>query len=174
MKELTMLRIVTGMWLTIVLILVALIPAELRVRFHEASAGSWGVWQWIGLWVLLNGVGLAGWCANLFNVEGRGTPLPMAPPRRFLMTGPYRYVRNPMLLGLILILIGEVILFRSRVLALYTGTMMIVAGLYIRGLEEPGLVKRFGQPYQEYCQRVPRWIPRRVPPGPPPAAKPNP
>jgi len=135
----------------------------LRHNTPGLFAWHWGLWQWLGAWLIINGVGLAAWCVNLFNVEGRGTPLPLDPPKRFVVSGPYRYVRNPMMLGAFLILAGEAAVFASSVLFLYMAVIMVLAHLFVRFWEEPDLARRFGQAYLEYQRQVPRWIPRARP-----------
>jgi len=103
------------------------------------------------------------WCYGLFIVIGRGTPWPFAAPRRLVMAGPYRFVRNPMEVGFFLILLGEALLFRSIALVLYWLTGLAI--LYVRGVlvEEPGLRSKFGATYERYRKSVPRWIPRLRP-----------
>jgi len=161
MDEVKTIRLRTLGWVIIPIIVFLVIPHGLRRLVEEVFPQPWGGWQWFGCWLIVNGVGLAGWCVRLFNVEGRGTPLPFDPPKRFVATGPYRYVRNPMMLGMGLILWGETLLFESRTLALYTIALMVAAHLVVRFWEEPQLIRRFGQAYLGYQRAVPRWIPRR-------------
>jgi protein-S-isoprenylcysteine O-methyltransferase Ste14 len=161
MRALLKIRLRTLGWLILPLSVLILVPRLLLRRDTPGSSEwRWGWWQWLGLWVVVNGVGLAAWCVNLFNVEGRGTPLPLDPPKRFVITGPYRYVRNPMMLGAFLILVGEVVIFTSWSLFLYVVVLMVLAYVFVRFWEEPELVHRFGQAYLEYRRQVPRWIPR--------------
>jgi len=160
MTDLVKIRLRTLGWLIMPLAVLVLIPwLLLRHNTSGPSEWRWSLWQWLGLWLIANGVGLAAWCVNLFNVEGRGTPLPLDPPKRFVVSGPYRYVRNPMMLGAFLILGGEAIVFESSVLFLYTVAIMVLAHLFVRFWEEPDLARRFGQAYLEYQRQVPRWIP---------------
>jgi len=115
--------------------------------------------QWLGLWLLLNGAGLAGWCVILFFGEGEGTPLPTCPPERFVAVGPYRYVRNPMAIGLLLLLVAEACLYGSLGVALYGLVIFVLVRAFILRVEEPDLEKRFGPLYCTYKKQVPRWIP---------------
>ena len=131
---------------------------SLRVDGPFLWRGSMG--QWVGLWLILDGLGLVGWCIQLFNVKGRGTPLPLDPPKQFVATGPYRFVRNPMMLGFFLLLAGEAALLGSVVVALYLLLAMGLAHLLVVFVEEPGLAKRFGSSYTAYARQVPRWVPR--------------
>jgi protein-S-isoprenylcysteine O-methyltransferase Ste14 len=104
-------------------------------------------------------------CVWQFAWRGLGTPAPFDPPRRLVVSGPYRYVRNPMYVGMALALIGEAIVFphiavgmliETAALALFT-QIMVVAG------EEPVLRRMFGADYEEYTRHVGRWIPRLTP-----------
>ncbi|MBI4004438.1 MAG: isoprenylcysteine carboxylmethyltransferase family protein [Candidatus Omnitrophica bacterium] len=140
--------------------LIGALPWWLHRRFEGPWVWHNNFWQWLGLWLIANGVGLAGWCVNLFNVAGQGTPAPFDPPTQFVASGPYRYVRNPMMLGMFLILGGEVALYQSRAVWIYTLVLMAGAYSFVRFWEEPELERRFGEAYREYKRRVPRWIPR--------------
>ncbi len=117
--------------------------------------------QWVGAWVLLNGLGLAVWCAYLFFQEGRGTPLPSHPPERFVAVGPYRYVRNPMAIGLFLVLAAEACLYLSWWVAAYAVAIISLVATFVLLVEEPGLERRFGPLYCAYKNQVSRWIPQR-------------
>lgn len=103
------------------------------------------------------------WCYGLFVVVGRGTPWPFAPPRRLIVSGPYRIVRNPMGASFLLILLGEALLFGSIALLFYW--LISLALLHVREvlIEEPALRRRFGPSYEHYSNSVPRWIPRLSP-----------
>ena len=98
--------------------------------------------------------------ATLFTKSGDGTPAPWEPPKKLVIAGPYRYVRNPMIAGAILILLGETVLFNSWPLFLWTIIFLAGKMLYLPFIEEKELKQRFGEPYLEYVTHVPRWIPR--------------
>ena len=89
-----------------------------------------------------------------------GTPAPMDPPKELVVVGFYRYVRNPMYVGIILILIGYFLWFGYWSLLIYTASVFIVIHLFVTLYEEPTLQRKFGESYEKYCRRVPRWIPR--------------
>jgi protein-S-isoprenylcysteine O-methyltransferase Ste14 len=93
--------------------------------------------------------------------EGRGTQLPLDPPRHLVARGAYAWVRNPMYLLYGAIVLGEVLLYRSWALLAYALAFAALVQLFVVRFEEPGLRRRFGAPYEAYCARVPRWIPRR-------------
>jgi len=98
--------------------------------------------------------------AALFTTLGEGTPAPWEPPQKLVIIGPYRYVRNPMITGAIIILIGESVLFNSWLVFLWALVFLIGKMLYLPLVEEKGLLARFGAPYSEYRDQVPRWVPR--------------
>ena len=130
-------------------------------------------WGWA---LFLPGLALASWCAMEFALRGEGTPAPFDPPRRLVISGLYRWVRNPMYLGMALMLIGETILLpqiRREMAALSALLATVVAVLVVR-MEEPALRRLFGEEFEEYCRQVPRWIPRLTPfdtPDPPPSTR---
>ena len=114
------------------------------------------------LGVLLLAVGLILFTASLkkFVTEGEGTLAPWDPPRRLVVRGPYRYVRNPMISGVVFALFGEALVLRSSAHFLWAIIFLAVNFIYIPSLEETGLRQRFGEAYVEYCRHVPRLIPR--------------
>ena len=116
--------------------------------------------QAVGLGILC--VGLILFVASLrrFVTEGRGTLAPWDPPRRLVVRGPYRYVRNPMISGVILVLLGEGLVLLSRTHLTWALIFLGVNAVYIPLLEEPDLAHRFGAEYREYCRHVPRLLPR--------------
>ena len=97
---------------------------------------------------------------RLFVTVGQGTPAPWNPPQRLVVRGVYRYVRNPMIVGVYFLLLGEALLAASLPLLGYLVLVVIVNAVYIPLAEEPGLAKRFGEEYEVYRRNVPRWIPR--------------
>jgi protein-S-isoprenylcysteine O-methyltransferase Ste14 len=106
---------------------------------------------------------------SLFAREGEGTLAPWDPTQRLVVRGPYRYVRNPMITGVLLILLGEAALLGSEWVLAWCLAFFAVNAVYFPLVEEPGLRRRFGDEYERYCRDVPRWIPRRRPwtqPGP--------
>ena len=94
---------------------------------------------------------------------GEGTLAPWMPTKKLVISGLYRYVRNPMILGVLLVLWGESILFCSYRIAIWLVVFFIINHLYFSLFEEPGLIKRFGREYVEYKKNVRRWIPRLKP-----------
>jgi len=117
----------------------------------------------IGGGFIAAGIVLTSLTIRLFAAEGRGTLAPWNPPQRLVVQGIYRYVRNPMMLGVCSILFGEALLTASLPLFCWFAFFVIVVMIVIPLVEEPGLVRRFGHEYIAYKQNVPRWIPRRTP-----------
>ena len=106
------------------------------------------------------GILAVGWVALVFPTKGKGTPVPILPPKEFVAHGLYRYVRNPMYLGALLILVAEAAFFGSPMLLLYTAFVGVALHAFLVLLEEPQLERRFGDTYRQYKARTPRWIPR--------------
>ena len=107
-------------------------------------------------------VGLVLFVASLrrFDREGKGTLAPWDPPRRLVVRGPYAYVRNPMISGVLLVLVGEALVLRSRPHVEWALLFFLINAVYIPLLEEPLLRERFGDDYRQYCRHVPRLVPR--------------
>lgn len=103
------------------------------------------------------------WTIRLFVSQGRGTLAPWDPTSRLVVAGPYRHVRNPMISGVLCVLLGEAALFGSAPLVLWFGIVLGVNAVYMPLVEEPGLVRRFGADYESYRAHVPRWLPRLTP-----------
>jgi protein-S-isoprenylcysteine O-methyltransferase Ste14 len=136
----------------------------------DAAAFGWGgasAADWLsrgaGAVVFAIGFALFAWCVLLFARVGQGTLAPWDPTQRLVAVGPYRHVRNPMISGVLLILVGEALLWRSGALALWAGAFLLINHTYFLLSEEPGMEKRFGESYRIYRSHVPRWIPRMKP-----------
>jgi protein-S-isoprenylcysteine O-methyltransferase Ste14 len=117
------------------------------------------------LGLLLIGLGLTLMVATirLFVAVGQGTLAPWEPPQRLVVQGVYRHVRNPMIAGVFLFLLGEAVLAASLPLLVWFAAFVAVNAVYIPLAEEAGLLKRFGDEYLAYKQNVPRWVPRLRP-----------
>jgi protein-S-isoprenylcysteine O-methyltransferase Ste14 len=109
------------------------------------------------------GLGLMYRTISLFARVGEGTLAPWDPTRRLVVLGPYRHVRNPMITGVLAVLLGEAVLLGSAALLVWFGAFFAVNAIWMPLVEEPGLVERFGDDYRRYKRAVPRWIPRRTP-----------
>lgn len=115
--------------------------------------------------LLLVALGLFLFAASLrrFATEGEGTLAPWDPPRRLVLRGPYRYVRNPMISGVLFVLFGEALLLLSEPHLMWAIIFLGANVLWIPLVEEAGLRRRFGDSYAEYCRHVPRLVPRLRP-----------
>jgi protein-S-isoprenylcysteine O-methyltransferase Ste14 len=100
------------------------------------------------------------WAAVVLVALGRGTPLPLDPPRRLVVAGPYRWIRNPMHVGLAGVLLGEALLFRSIPVLVFAAAVTVALVLWEGPREERELADRFGDRYAAYRGVVPGWVPR--------------
>ena len=118
-----------------------------------------------GLGVVLLGVGLLLFLSSLrrFSNDGEGTLAPWDPPRKLVVSGPYRYVRNPMISGVVFVLFGEACVLLSPPHFVWALTFVAINLVYIPLLEEPQLIARFGDVYAVYRKHVPRLLPRSRP-----------
>ena len=141
----------------IVLVYLPLAITRFRVPADEPQ------WHRPVAWALI-AVGLVPLLESIvrFVRVGRGTLMPNVPTERLVATGLYRYVRNPMYVGVVVVLIGETVLFWSVDMVLYTFVVWLASDLFIRLYEEPVLRKRHGEEYLRYCARVRRWWPRLI------------
>lgn len=94
-----------------------------------------------------------------FVVDGLGTPAPVAPPTRLVISGLYRYVRNPMYVALCAVVLGEALVLGRPILLIYGVALWAVFAAFVRWYEEPGLRRRFGAEYDAYVRAVPAWLP---------------
>ncbi len=95
-----------------------------------------------------------------FAWSGGGTPAPIAPTKQLVVVGLHRYVRNPMYIGVGLVIGGQAWLFHSLATAVYLGCFAVFVSLFVLLYEEPTLQRQFGKEYELYKARVPRWLPR--------------
>jgi len=119
-----------------------------------------GLWRWTGLSVASIGAAVYFRCAWEFAARGLGTPAPIAPTKYLVTTALHRYVRNPMYIGVALVIMGEAILFRSLHVAEYAMLMLLTAHVFVVLYEEPTLQRQFGESYDDYRRKVPRWVPK--------------
>lgn len=128
----------------------------------SVAAGTGARWRWLAAVPSLLGFATALRCVWDFGWTGRGTPAPMAPPQRLVVVGFYRYVRNPMYLGLALGWIGLWVVFGHANWGLIAAVAAVALGveLFVIFYEEPKLRGKFGAEYERYCRNVRRWRPR--------------
>ena len=141
-------------------VLLIYLPARLLSWSGVVRPDAIGVQQVIGMVVGTLGAAIALWCIFTFALIGRGTPAPFDPPRRLVIRGPYRHVRNPMYIGAGLALAGAALFYSSIPILVYAAVFLILLHIFVVWYEEPTLRRTFEQEYEEYCHRVRRWWPK--------------
>ena len=149
--------------LTVTVIVPVLIARRYGVEPRLGRSFAEAALQLVGLGVLAVGWVLFVTSLRRFATEGKGTLAPWDPPRVLVVRGPYRYVRNPMISGVLFVLIGEALLLLSTVHGIWAATFLGLNLLYIPLLEEPQLEARYGGSYREYRKHVGRIWPRLRP-----------
>jgi protein-S-isoprenylcysteine O-methyltransferase Ste14 len=118
-----------------------------------------GAPQIAGMIITVIGAAIALWCVFTFAFIGKGTPAPFDPPRRLVIRGPYRFVRNPMYIGAGIALAGAALFYGSLPILIYAGLFLLATHLFVVLYEEPTLRRTFGSDYERYCRQVRRWWP---------------
>ncbi len=121
---------------------------------------NFGIFRYIAfpLWVI--GTLVIIWCSLDFIRKGRGTPAHVDPPKELVINGLYRYARNPIYVGALLVQLGYILWFASRFIILYFLLFFLIFHFLVVFIEEPVLKNTFGAAYDDYMKSVPRWIPR--------------
>lgn len=165
MSELRQLRAILALPFAVTV----LIPFGLWWRWGaDGSASIQSLWpsigpfgqRSIGLAIGATGLALMGTTIRLFATRGEGTLAPWDPTQKLVVEGIYRRVRNPMITGVALVLLGEGVALGSSPILTWALLFFLGNAIYMPLSEEPGLERRFGDDYREYCRHVPRWIPR--------------
>src|SRR5439155_24397615 len=120
-----------------------------------------GVPRVAGMSLVTIGTAIAFCCVFTFVFIGKGTPAPFDPPRKLVIRGPYRFVRNPMYIGAGMTLAGAALFYQSLSIFIYTCLFFLITHLFVGLYEEPTLRRTFGDEYEAYFRRVRRWIPKR-------------
>ena len=144
------------LWRAVLAFLV--LPGAVAFLVPWLLLGSGQVFDGLGLLPLGLGVVLLLWCVRDFYVSGKGTLGPWAPPQNLVVTGLYRFSRNPMYIAVVLVLWGWALGFRSRSLAVYALVVMVAFHLRVVFGEEPWLARTHGEAWVHYKARVPRWV----------------
>jgi protein-S-isoprenylcysteine O-methyltransferase Ste14 len=131
-----------------------------RVR-QPAPAWVWWPARVVGGVLVAAGVAVLLHAFARFVTEGIGTPAPVAPTRHLVVGGLYRYVRNPMYLAVLAVIVGQALVLGQPVLLPYAAAVGVVVAAFVRGYEEPALRDRYGAEYDAYRRSVPGWWPRR-------------
>ena len=116
----------------------------------------------VGVGLIALGAGLVLETTARFALQGRGTPAPFAAPERFVAHGSYRIVRNPMYVGVLVLIVGQGLLLGRELLFAWAAVAAVLFHSFVALHEERELGRRFGEEYEAYCRRVGRWLPRRV------------
>lgn len=140
--------------------LLVFVPARILAAVGVVAPAAIGAWQIAGILAGLAGAALAVWCIFTFVFVGRGTPAPFDPPRRLVIRGPYRFVRNPMYIGAAIAVAGAALFYQSLALLEYAAVFLLLTGVFVLAYEEPTLRRLFGHDYDMYCENVGRWWPR--------------
>jgi protein-S-isoprenylcysteine O-methyltransferase Ste14 len=152
-------RAATYATLFVALVLIFL-PARVLSSAGIVRPATIGVAQVAGMVLGTAGALFALWCILSFVFIGRGTPAPFDPPRRLVIRGPYRFVRNPMYIGAGFALAGAALFYQSAALLGYIGLLFLITHTLVVVYEEPTLRRMFGNDYEAYCARTGRWWPR--------------
>jgi protein-S-isoprenylcysteine O-methyltransferase Ste14 len=161
--------------------------ASVQELHHSAGCGYSAAFVWLWTWLAISvrsfdekltvalplwlrpvgfvlaaaGALLAGRCIATFVTKGRGTPAPFDPPREFVASGPYRYVRNPMYVGATAVMLGAGLVLSSPAIVMLALGFLLIMHLFVVLYEEPALAGRFGASYQQYRSSVHRWLIRK-------------
>lgn len=140
-------------------VVVVLLPyLILSSRGYELLPANWSVTHFLGAALIIAGGVILVTCIIRFVTEGKGTISPLDPTKKLIVRGLYRYSRNPMYVGVMLILTGEALFWWSAALALYATAVFVAFNLFIILHEEPRLRRVFGPEYESYLREVRRWI----------------
>jgi protein-S-isoprenylcysteine O-methyltransferase Ste14 len=148
---------------TVAVVVPVWIARRSPVAFAAGRSAGEVALQLLGVALLVVGLVLFAASLRRFVTEGDGTLAPWDPPRRLVVRGPYRFVRNPMISGLIFVLFSEGLILLSPPHAEWAATFLVINLIYIPLLEEPMMAARFGDDYREYCTHVRRILPRLRP-----------
>jgi protein-S-isoprenylcysteine O-methyltransferase Ste14 len=141
----------------------AWIPYKILISPNISYPFDIGLFRFIGLVPIILGVVIYFWCSHSFVFLGKGTPLLFTPTKYLVVKGLYRFVRNPMYIGALLVVSGEALLFQSKVLIIYALVVFGASNFVILFFEEPYLADKYGVTYKRYRNSVRRWISRLTP-----------
>lgn len=152
-----MIKQIISFILPITVLIIVPLWIESDWRIHTGATLIFGVVLIaVGLMVIISTI-------TSFIRIGKGTLAPWSPTRKMVIAGLYCYVRNPMILGVLTVLLGEALSLRSRNILIWAGAFFVINTIYFIVYEEPNLEQRFGDEYREYKKHVSRWWPRHTP-----------
>lgn len=138
------------------------LPYEILVSSENAYRVDIGKFRYLGIIPIAMGIIIYFWCSSSFVFIGKGTPVPFTPTKKLIVTGLYRFIRNPMYIAAVSLLTGEALLFQSIGILIYCLIMFGILNVHVF-MEETFLASKFGLEYENYRRQVPRWIPRLTP-----------
>jgi protein-S-isoprenylcysteine O-methyltransferase Ste14 len=147
---------------------VIVFPGTVVVWIPYELSGEWSfgtsffgieLTRWVGAATVLAALPIFADFLIRFVREGFGTPAPIAPPRKLVVGGSFRYCRNPGYVAVVSLVVGQGLFFASTSVLIYAVCLWLAFHLFVVLYEEPNLRRRFGAEYEEYRRRVPRWIP---------------
>jgi protein-S-isoprenylcysteine O-methyltransferase Ste14 len=138
------------------------LPRDWLRIWGDTSPSPWTIWHVAAMIPLTIGLAIYVRCVWEFAARGRGIPAPLDHPKHLVVTGLYRYVRNPMYVGVLLVLLGEALFFRSGAFLVYVVVWFAIFNVAVLVYEEPNLRRKFGASYDRYCESVRRWMPGRA------------
>ena len=139
-----------------------LIPYKILSSPNSAFFIDIGAWRYFGLVPIVLGVVIYFWCSKSFVFFGKNTPILFTPTEKLVITGLYKFVRNPMYIAGVFVLTGEALLFQSIGIFIYCLVMFAVFNVHVL-IEETLLADKYRETYKQYRKSVPRWIPRLTP-----------
>ena len=134
-----------------------LVPQLILSQWNDRNAVRFSVLGSIGLLCMGAGTVIYFLCLREF-IRARGTPAPMDIPKELVTLGLYRYLRNPMYVGVLCLIVGQALTFHSHPVLIYAGIVFLMFHLFVVLYEEPKLSRTFGESYNDYCKTVPRWF----------------
>ena len=138
-----------------------LLPSRFLAWSGIGAPATTGAPQLAGMIMVAIGTAIALSCVFTFVFIGKGTPAPFDPPKKLVVRGPYRFVRNPMYIGAGMTLSGAALFYESLSVFIYTCLFFLITHLFVVLYEEPTLRRTFGSNYEAYFRRVSRWLPRQ-------------
>ena len=150
-----------GAFASVVLLLIFAVLPRWAAEFNQEL--GWPRWRSpitkvIGVALFVGGVGVVLYCSRLFVRLGKGTPVPIDPPKELVVSGLYRFSRNPIHLAQVAVLLSYFCYFGELSLLLYAAHWAVIVHVWVVLIEEPDLRNRFGAAYVDYTKRVPRWV----------------
>lgn len=137
------------------------LPLAVLDRGKLVMPATWSIVQFVAMIPLGIGAAIYVRCVWEFATRGRGIPMPIDHPKQLVVSGLYRYVRNPMYLGVLLFLLGEALFLQYPAFVIYTAVWFGFVNVFVLLYEEPNLRRKFGESYRGYMAAVGRWVPGR-------------